>query len=388
MPRRVYLRLVQLLVVACVFLAPAAAAQAAPPVNDLPTTAQPITSLTWTSLSAPQDIVVQASDWGDATTGPEDADPLPSCTSTPGFRSQWYTVSVPEAAVLRVSVVSTDPVRYQPVVNILDPNHDEVACGLANDVKTGSKANATAYVTPNTDGTPATYQVRVAQVANSSPSFGLPTLTVSFAGRDVTPPHILVRVPSGKVQPAVGLTYDAGNTTDKASQVNPATAHWVFHDKDANKNDVQNQRDGIRVTYKWKSPGPHDVDFSVSDNAGNTSMYKFTTFVQDSVPPSVHFTVTKLPAPGAHRLQIRVDSDESVKVRLLVTEVGRKTPLYSKVVKFWGAGKHARSVQLRGGVGKGILLVSGIARDLAGNATALSQCWIDPGPGQGACNTP
>jgi hypothetical protein len=102
----------------------------------------------------------------------------------------------------------------------------------------------------------------------------------------------------------------------------------------------------------------------------------------------VHFTVTKLPAPGAHRLQIRVDSDESVKVRLLVTEVGRKTPLYSKVVKFWGAGKHARSVQLRGAVGKGIMLVSGIARDLAGNATALSQCWIDPGPGQGACNTP
>ncbi len=126
----------------------------------------------------------------------------------------------------------------------------------------------------------------------------------------------------------------------------------------------------------------------MSDNAGNQSMYKFTTYVQDNVAPEVIFSVTKLPAPGAHRLQIRVNSNESVKVRLLVTEVGRKTPLFSKVVKFWGAGKHARSVQLRGAVGKGIMLVSGIARDIAGNATAMSQCWIDPGPGRGACNDP
>ena len=87
-------------------------------------------------------------------------------------------------------------------------------------------------------------------------------------------------------------------------------------------------------------------------------------------------------------MQIRVDSDESVKVRLLVTEVGRNKPLFSKVVKFWGAGKHSRSVQLRGAVGQGIMLVSGIARDTAGNASALRQCWIDPGPGRGECNGP
>ena len=66
----------------------------------------------------------------------------------------WYSVAVPEAAVLRVTVVSTDTARYQPVVTILDPKHDEVACGLANDVKPGATANATAYVTPtSTDGT-------------------------------------------------------------------------------------------------------------------------------------------------------------------------------------------------------------------------------------------
>ena len=85
-------------------------------------------------------------------------------------------------------------------MTILDPLYSEVACGLANDVKTGSKANATAYVTPAPDGTPATYFARIAQVANSSPSFGLPTLTVSFAGRDVTPPHIIMKMPNGRVQ--------------------------------------------------------------------------------------------------------------------------------------------------------------------------------------------
>ena len=107
----------------------------------------------------------------------------------------WYSVSVPEAAVLRVTVVSTDNARYQPVVTVLDPNHDEVGCGIANTAKTGATANATAYVTPGADNAPATYLVRVAEVTNNSPSGGLPTLTVRFAARDVTAPHIRVRCP-------------------------------------------------------------------------------------------------------------------------------------------------------------------------------------------------
>jgi hypothetical protein len=388
MPRRVFLRLVQLLVVACVCLAPAAAAQAAAPVNDVPTAATMIQTLRWTSLAAPQDIVVQASEWGEATTGPEDADPLPSCTSTTGFRSMWYSVPVPEAAVLRVSVVSTDPVRYQPFVSILDPSNDEVSCGLANDVKVGSKATATAYVTPNLDGTPATYRVRIANVNANTPLGGLPTLTVSFSGRDVTPPHIRVEFPSGKVQPRLSTTYDASATTDLASGVNLPSAHWVFHDKTADKRDLVKTKDGPRVTYAWRSSGPHDVDLTVSDFAGNQSMYKFTTFVQDSVPPRVSFFVTKLPAPGARRLQIRVDANESVRVRLLITQVGRSAPLYRKIVKFWGDGKHARGITLRGAVGKGLMVVSGIARDGGNNATALGACWIDPVTGRGGCYSP
>jgi hypothetical protein len=390
MPRRVLLRLVQLLVVACVCLVPTAAAQAAAPVNDVPTAATAIQGLRWTSLAAPQDIVVQASEWGEATTGPEDADPLPSCTSTTGFRSMWYSVLVPEAAVLRVSVVSTDPVRYQPFVSILDPNNDEVSCGLANDVKVGSKATATAYVTPNVlDGTAATYRVRIANVNANTPSGGLPTLTVSFSGRDVTPPHIIVDLPSGKVQPGVSATYDAMNTSDAASLVNSASAHWVFHDKTPDKRDLVKTKDGqMRVTYAWRSPGPHIVNLTVSDFAGNQSMYKFTTFVQDSVPPRVSFYVTKLPGPGARRLRIRVVADESVRVRLLVTEVGRSAPLYRNVVKFWGEGKHPRAIILRGAVGKGLMVVSGVARDGGGNAAALGSCWIDPVAGRGGCFSP
>ena len=57
-------------------------------------------------------------------------------------------------------------------------------------------------------------------------------------------------------------------------------------------------------------------------------------------------------------------------------------------MNFWGDKPHTRSVPLRGGVGKGLLVVSGIARDLAGNATALPQCVVDPVTGQGSCTTP
>ena len=114
----------------------------------------------------------------------------------------WYRVSVPEAAVLRVSVISTDTARYQPVVTMLAPGgQDEVACGVLAVGKAGATATATAYVTPNAlDGSAADYLVRVAQVTLQSPSGGLPTLTVRFAGRDVTPPHIVVNSP-GTAEP-------------------------------------------------------------------------------------------------------------------------------------------------------------------------------------------
>jgi hypothetical protein len=385
-PLRVPHRLVHLLVLACACLLPVATAHADAPANDLPGNAQEIKGLDWTSLAKPLDIVVQASDWGDATIGPEDGDP-PTCTGSTGFRSMWYRLAVPEAAVLRVTVVSTDSVRFQPVVSVLDPSFNEVACGLANDAKQGSTANATAYVTPALDGTPATYLVRVAEVVNNSPVSGLPMLTVRFAARDVTPPRILVDFPSDKVQPRVTQTYDASGTLDAASQVNASTAHWVFHDKTADGRDVERMRDGLRVPYTWQSPGSHQVDFRVSDFAGNENMYRFTTLVRDSIRPEVSFFMGK-PARGAHRLSVIVGSSESVRVRLLVTQVGRDEPLFRRTVKFWGNGRHKRSIVLRGAVGPGLLVVSGIARDAAGNASALPQCVVDPSSAYGACTSP
>ncbi len=294
---------------------------------------------------------------------------------------------MPEAAVLRVTVISTDPVRYQPVVSVLDPALQEVGCGLANDVRQGATANATAYVTPAEGGDPAIYLVRVAEVANNSPSGGLPTLTVRFAARDVTAPHIKVTSNTRKASP-LATSYDAVETTDKASGLDISSARWEFHDRLADKRDVVYTVTGkLQATHVWRSPGAHEVTFSIRDNARNENMYRFTTLAQDTVRPDVTFSL-RPPEPGARRLRVTVKSSESVSVRLLVTQVGRKSPLLRRNVKFWGDKTHSRSVPLRGGVRRGLLVISGVARDLAGNTTALPQCVVDPVTGQGACTSP
>ena len=384
MPRRVPITFARLLAVACACLVPAASAHAAP-LNDQASGAQVVLP-SWTSLSVFQDVVVQATEWTSATTGPEDADPLPSCTNIPGFRSMWYSIVVPEAAVLRVAVTATDN-RYEPVVTVRDPSNDEVGCGRANASKPGSAANATAYVTPKADGSPATYLVRVAEFADNSASAGLPTLLVRFAARDVTAPHIRVNYPQGAVAPGTPTTYDATETDDGASQVNPASARWEFHDKVNGQKVIRTRSGNVRESYRWVAPGPHDVIFRVADFAGNESMYRFTTFVQDTLRPDEKFSL-RPPEPGDRRLRITVRSSESVHVRLLVTQAGRAKPLMRRAVSFWGDKSHARSVPLRGPVRKGLLVISGFARDLAGNTTALPQCVVDPVTGQGRCTSP
>jgi hypothetical protein len=388
MTRRVPIRLVRLLAVASACLLPAAAAHAAPPPNDVPTTATIVPPLGWTSLSVSQDIVVQATDWEDATTGLEDGDP-PTCTGAIGFRSMWYAVTVPEASVLRVTVVSTDTNRYQPVVTVLLAN-DEIACGVAALGRPGATATATAYVTPTTSASGATtaqvYLVRVAQVLNNSPLGGLPMLTVRFAGRDVTPPLIDETSPGGPVQPGAPTDYNAGATTDNGSNIDPTTPTWHFHDS-RNGHTLVRTLKGMRVTYRWNAPGARQVDFDVRDRAGNESMYRFTTFVLDTVRPAVSFEL-RPPAPGAHRLRLNVKASESVRLSLLVTQAGRRRPLLRRTVSFWGDASHSRSIPLNGGVGGGLMFISGIARDLAGNATPLPQCMVDPVTGQGSCPSP
>jgi hypothetical protein len=127
--------------------------------------------------------------------------------------------------------------------------------------------------------------------------------------------------------------------------------------------------------------------FKVKDRAGNESMYRFTTFVQDTVAPAVSFSLSP-PVPGAHRLRVVIKASESVHVRLLVTEAGRRKALLRRTVNFWGDTSHSRSIALKGGVGSGLLVITGLAKDLAGNATALPQCVVDPVTGQGNCAAP
>ena len=106
--------------------------------------------------------------------------------------------------------------------------------------------------------------------------------------------------------------------------------------------------------------------------------------MQDTVRPDVKFSL-RPPEPGDRRLRITIQASESVHVRLLVTQVGRAKPLMRRNVSFWGDKSQARSVPLRGAVRKGLLVISGFARDLAGNTTALPQCVVDPVTGQGRC---
>ena len=318
MTRRAPIRLVRLLAVACACLLPAAAANATPPDNDTKTSAVDVPALGWTSLSVSQDIVVQATDWGDATTGPDDADPLPSCTGAVGFRSMWYKLSVSEAAVLRVTVVSTDTSRYQPVVTVLTLGNDEVACGVAALGRPGATANATAYVTPTTDATgksaPQIYLVRVAQVLNNSPLGGLPMLTVRFAGsRRDTARH-------RRDAPRVGQC-SRGSPPTTTPPTAPTRVEYRYCDCDlaVPRQDQQTRSrgscaDGIRVSYKWHASGARPVVFDVKDRAGNESMYRFTTFVLDTVRPAVSFQL-RPPAPGAHRLRVIVKASESVRLQ-------------------------------------------------------------------------
>ena len=81
--------------------------------------------------------------------------------------------------------------------------NEEVGCGLANDVKQGARRMRPRMSRPGCGRQGGCrYLVRVAEVANNSPSGGLPTLTVKFAARDVTAPHIFVTL-SAEEQPRV-----------------------------------------------------------------------------------------------------------------------------------------------------------------------------------------
>ena len=250
MTRRAPIRLVRLLAVACACLLPAAAAHAQPPDNDTPTSAADVPPLGWTSLSVSQDIVLQASDWADATTGPDDADPLPSCTGAIGFRSMWYALTVSEASVLRVSVISTDTARYQPVVTVLAGN-DEIACGVAALGRPGATANATAYVTPMTDAT----GIRSPDLsgargpgAQQHPPRRPADAHRALRGTRRDPAPDRRELPGGPCSRGPGRLRRL--STDHGSNIDSASPTWRFYD--GAKNDVMKAKKGMRVSYQWR----------------------------------------------------------------------------------------------------------------------------------------
>ena len=99
-----------------------------------------------------------------------------------------------------------------------------------------------------------------------------------------------------------------------------------------------------------------------------------------------------IPTLGARTLRIvSIEASEPVRIRLLMTEVGRQSRQNVLLRRSFSTGKGvgvAHSLPLRKDVQRGLLIITGIARDRAGNATRLPQCVIDPVSGRASCTFP
>jgi hypothetical protein len=371
------------------------AAQAAPPPNDSSTGATPITPGSWTGLVAGpgNPTVIPTSDWGSATIGADDMMAgNPSCVGSTTYRSLWYSVTMPaaQAADIRVTVSSGDPSRYQPVVTIIDPTAQrELACGLAAATGTSSTtASATAYVTGG--AAPTTYLVRVAEVDNSGPQGAGPQLIMNIYGLDHTPPTVTVASPGSITGPKHKLQFDPTGTADALSGVDWGTAQWLFHNGSGNTTPIQpvpTATGPVAVSHAFPSSGYHRVEFWVSDFAGNTAHYTFFVYVHDFVPPQVaRFGVRSVPYPRARHMTIVLQHNESVNASVTVVQNGHL--LYNGTIRMLGSKTTRRGIKLSRGVQRlGLMTMSGVARDFAGNSTLLPVCELDPFSGRGVCHS-
>ena len=373
-------RLARLLILASLLgaLFPAAASA---DVNDSAATATPVDGIAWTSLANVRPLVIQGTDWGAASPIPKEPDPLPSCTGLAGYYNLWYRVTVRERSVLRIQATSTDPVRYQPIVQIISlPDRSEVGCGLGNDSRTGSIANATAVVSSNGDQ-PADYLVRIAQVGNNAPVGGLPTVTVDFSGQDLTQPSIVVAAP-GIAEPGQAAAYDASGTFDRESDLDPSTASWTFY---PNGDAPSAPLAGLKVAFSWPTAGVFRGVFSIRDRAGNSQRYEFLQVVRDSVRPTVKL-LAYAPQPGARKLRLSVRASEHVTVRLLVTQGG--SVLFRGSFTRKAGERSYLSVRLRRRVSSKPIIVTGIVRDSSQNGATLPLCVLDPSGRNSHCFHP
>ncbi len=363
-------RLARLLILAPLLgaLSPAVASAA---VNDTAATATPVDGIAWTSLANVRPLVIQGTDWGAASAVAKEPDPLPSCTGLAGYYNLWYRVTVRERSVLRIQATSTDPVRYQPIVQIISlPDRTEVGCGLGNDSRTGSIANATAVVSSNGDQ-PADYLVRIAQVGNNAPVGGLPTVTVDFSGQDLTQPSIVVAAP-GIAQPHQAAAYDASGTFDRESDLDLSTASWIFY---PNGDQPTASVAGLKVPFTWPTAGVFRGVFTIRDRAGNSQRYEFLQVVRDSTRPTVKL-LAFAPRPRQLTLRLSVRASEAVTVRLLVTQGG--SVLYRGSFKRTAGQRAYLSLRLRKRASAKPIIVTGIVRDASQNGATLPLCVLDP----------
>ena len=221
-----------------------ASALADPPANDTQAGAAALpTTYTYTPSVIPVAIppTGTAGGWGDATVSAEDQTFPPTCLGATGFHSMWYTVTVPEASVLTVTLSSGDVQRYQPVVSIIGPispsvTAQELACGLGgSNAAVDPAATASAYVQAGN------YSVRIASVMLGNGSLSdSPTLSLKAVLRDVTAPAISVAVPKTVLGPGQIYTFDARDSTDHGSGINLDSATWSFYESGTRAAPVQN----------------------------------------------------------------------------------------------------------------------------------------------------
>ena len=270
------------------------------------------------------------------------------------------------------------------------PNHDEVACGLAATGKPGARPTRRRTSRRRSPDGAAGRPTSCAspQVINNSPSRGLPTLTVRFAGRDVTAaPHPRGTSRERRAAEARGRLQRRATPTDMASRVDPGTAHWEFHDKSQRARLSSSARRACASSTRGGRRARTLVVFRVKDFAGNESMYRFTTArAGHRCRPDVSLLRATARSPARAGCASSSRPPSRCAYACWSRRSGAREPLLQKTVKFWGdAQAHALDPACGAASAAASWSSAGVARDLAGNATALPLCIVDPVSGQGSC---
>ena len=170
------------------------------------------------------------------------------------------------------------------------------------------------------------YLIRVASVQNSitGSTIELPSVTLTESLRDVTPPQIEVSV-SGKAK-IVGIgktyTFDATDSTDMGSGLDPKSAIWDFYDNGKTTQVTGGSSTPLIAMHAWKTAGLHRVTLQLADLNGNKNTYAFNVLVHNFVPPRVNLSVF-FPSPGSRQFKVALKHDVPIRVRLVVMQNGR-----------------------------------------------------------------